>query len=56
MIAKMQAAATRKFMLLAGAFALVLSMMGCTSPQGSPLSSHGVAQVRAFNPMGGGGG
>jgi hypothetical protein len=56
MIVKMQAAGTRKLMLLAGAFALALSMMGCASPQGSPLSSHGVAQVRAFNPTGGGGG
>jgi hypothetical protein len=56
MIAMMQAAGTRKFMLLAGAFALVLSVMGCATPQGSPLSSHGVARVRTFNPMAGGGG
>jgi hypothetical protein len=56
MIAKMQAAATCKLMLIGGAFALVLSMMGCAGEQQTILSSHGVARVATFNPTAGGGG
>jgi hypothetical protein len=57
MMAMVDRVSTYKVVLLAGIFALLLSMVGCgTSGAAIPVSSHGVARGPVFGGMEGGGG
>jgi hypothetical protein len=56
MMAMVEPVSTYKLVLLAGAFALLLSMVGCGgSGEAKPLSSHGAARGPTFGLQGGGG-
>jgi hypothetical protein len=48
-MAIMEAVEIRRLALLAGAFALALSAIGCASSTG-PLASHGADRVPTWNP------